>query len=79
MTQLGLFASMEQRRQIERVASRIGRSVEAFCRSRGVGSQGVAPASADRILRLLRAEGRVDYVVENRRASLYRITELGDV
>lgn len=32
----------------------------------------IAPASADRILRLLRQEGRLDYVVVNRRASLYR-------
>ena len=33
-----------------------------------------APASADRILRLLHQEGLVDYRVEDRRASLYVVT-----
>jgi hypothetical protein len=34
-----------------------------------------APASADRILRALRQEGRISYVVLNRRASLYEFAE----
>lgn len=33
----------------------------------------VAPASPDRILRLLRKQGKVAYTVMNRRTSLYRI------
>ena len=32
----------------------------------------IAPSSTDRILRLLRQEGRLHYVVINRRASLYQ-------
>ena len=32
----------------------------------------VAPGSADRVLRLLRQKGRVDYIVLNRRESLYQ-------
>lgn len=35
-----------------------------------------APASADRILRNLRQRGRLNYVVVNRRESLYRIVEV---
>jgi hypothetical protein len=31
----------------------------------------IAPASPDRILRVLRQEGKIDYVVINRRQSLY--------
>ncbi len=34
----------------------------------------VAPASADRILRALRQQGRLNYRVVNRRASLYELT-----
>ena len=37
---------------------------------------GVAPASADRILRDLRKRGVIDYEVINRRASFYRVLEL---
>lgn len=32
----------------------------------------VAPASTDRILRMLRRDGKLDYTVVNRRRSLYR-------
>lgn len=78
----------EQQRQIERVAGKIGPAVLSFIVSIGVGSQfhaqqlhdhvgrSVAPASADRILRLLRREGVIDYIVVDRRASLYRITAI---
>ncbi len=36
----------------------------------------IAPASPDRILRLLRQRGKLVYVVVDRRKSLYRITEV---
>lgn len=78
----------EQEQHLRRVAGKIGPLVLRFLRLRGVGETfhaadlhdyvgpSVAPASADRILRELRRRGNVDYLVENRRASLYRITEL---
>jgi DNA-binding PadR family transcriptional regulator len=78
----------EQPRQLRRVRSNIGAAVMEFLQERGlhgtfhakelhdhVGA-GVAPASADRVLRSLRADGLVDYVVVNRAASSYRITGL---
>ena len=79
---------MNQHSKIERVRGAIGSAVLAFCRQRGAWKSfhaaelnafvqqhsGRAPASADRILRLLRAEGVIDYVVEDRRASLYVLT-----
>jgi hypothetical protein len=37
----------------------------------------VSPSTADRILRLLRQKGTVDYVVENRGRSLYKAVPLG--
>jgi hypothetical protein len=37
----------------------------------------LAPSSADRILRMLRQEGRLDYVVLNRRQSLYQFRARG--
>jgi hypothetical protein len=40
----------------------------------------LAPSSTDRILRMLRQEGRLDYVVINRRQSLYQFrTRPGDL
>lgn len=36
---------------------------------------GIAPDSPGRILRQLRLQGRLDYVVVNRRASLYRFCQ----
>lgn len=36
----------------------------------------VAPDSPSRILRQLRAQGRLDYVVVNRAASLYQLTSV---
>lgn len=38
---------------------------------------GVSPSSADRVLRMLRQEGLVDYCVLNRGRSLYRALPLG--
>lgn len=78
----------EQEQHLRRVAGKIGPAVMRFLRLHGVGATfhaadlhgyvgpSVAPASADRILREMRRQGSVDYLVENRRASLYRITEL---
>lgn len=37
---------------------------------------GIAPDSAGRILRQLRQQGKVDYVVVNRRESLYQLTHV---
>ena len=76
----------EQRENLNRVCGKIGPLVLEFCRRVGVGGEfravrlhnfvgdSVAPASADRILRELRRAGQVDYVIVNRRQSLYRIT-----
>jgi hypothetical protein len=38
---------------------------------------GVSPSSADRVLRMLRQQGRLDYLVLNRGKSLYRAVPLG--
>lgn len=79
----------EQSRQIERVAGKISPSIREFLHERGVNGTfhahdlhrhvggHVAPASADRILRMLRQAGECDYEVVNRSASFYRITRLG--
>ena len=40
-------------------------------------SGGVSPSSADRVLRMLRQKGALDYVVLNRGRSLYRAVPLG--
>lgn len=80
----------EQQRQLERVQGRIGPVILDWLRDCGVGETfraedlhsyvrsevQAAPASADRILRALRRDGFCDYVVLDRRASLYRITAL---
>lgn len=75
--------------EFARVRSAIGSAIEAWLRERGVGSTfhagelrahvaavcgERAPASADRILRALRADGVVHYEVLSRRDSLYRLT-----
>jgi hypothetical protein len=79
-------AAPEQTRQLARVTGRIGESVLAFCRAR-VGQTfraadlaafvmsdcGGAPASADRVMRQLRAQGFIDVQVEDRAGSLYRV------
>ena len=38
----------------------------------------VAPDSPSRVLRALKAQGRLDYQVVDRRASLYRIVRVGE-
>ncbi|HEU0180326.1 MAG TPA: hypothetical protein VFV58_39320 [Blastocatellia bacterium] len=75
----------EQQENIERVSERIGGAVKAFMRERcgqqffaddlrryvrvNVGE--VAPGSPDRILRMLRRAGELDYKVVSRSESLY--------
>lgn len=75
----------------ERVNSRIAPAIVEFCAVRGVGSQfhaedlhrhveirtgRVAPASADRVLRMLRTGRQVEYKVLDRGRSLYEITAI---
>jgi hypothetical protein len=75
----------EQSRELGRVADRLRPAILAFAAERGASlwhahdlhtyvleRVGAAPASADRVLRLLRQEGALSYVVVNRRQSLYR-------
>jgi transposase-like protein len=76
----------EQQENLERVSSRIGKSIIEFCRSHGrfhaddlrkwvIRETGTAaPASADRILRDLRRRGVIGYRVVSRRESLYEVT-----
>lgn len=74
---------------LSRVRSAIGAVIASWLRARGVGAVfrasqlrahvaevcgEKAPASADRILRALRRDGVVAYIVVDRRASLYRLT-----
>lgn len=79
---------LEQQSQLRRVRANIGSSVMAFLRERGVHGTfhakdlheyvgtGVAPASADRILRALRKDGLCDYEVVSRAGSFYRVAWL---
>lgn len=83
--------SGEQAEQLERVSARIARPILVFCKAhkrfhadelrRFVVSQvGVAaPGSADRVLRDLRQQGRLNYVVVSRRESLYEVIEVNGV
>lgn len=81
----------DDRRERQRVAANIGAVVLAFCCERlRIGGQfhmqelnewvqakhPSAPASADRILRQLRSEGKVAYEVLNRSESLYQLKEV---
>jgi hypothetical protein len=80
--------SGQQEEHLERVSSRIERSIIRFCEANPtfhaddlrkfvVRETGItAPASADRILRNLRQRGVVNYVVVNRRESLYRVISI---
>lgn len=83
--QPSLFDAPEER---ERVKERIAPAILDFARARKreffmddlrrhitltVGI--VAPASPDRILRQLRQQKKLDYIVVDRRRSLYKITE----
>lgn len=82
----GSFDFDEQQEHLERVSSRIARAILEFCKSHRrfhadelrrhvIRETGItAPASADRILRDLRQQRRLDYIVVNRRESLYEVT-----
>lgn len=79
---------MSQAANLQRVTDNIARHVIDFCRCRIVlrqrsfhacdpvayvtGMVVTAPDSPSRVLRDLRRQGRVDYIVVSRRASLYR-------
>jgi hypothetical protein len=79
-----------QSRELARVSGRIAESVLLFLRRRQkqtfraadlaafvMADSGGAPASADRVLRQLRAQGHVDVEVVDRAASLYRVNHVG--
>jgi hypothetical protein len=80
-----LFDWAEQQENLERVTSRLGLSILAFCRQRRefhmedlrdhLREQALtfAPDSPSRILRELRLRGAVHYVITNRRQSAYRV------
>lgn len=74
----------EQTEQLKRVSDRIGKAILSFqrihpgqfhvdeLRKYVIDTVGiVAPASPDRVLRLMRAEGVLSYVVVSRSQSLY--------
>jgi len=82
-------AKREQDHHLSRVSSRIAGHIISFFIDRGRGAEfhnaelvayiraagfEVAPDSPGRIMRDLRSAGTIDYVVVNRRQSLYRIT-----
>lgn len=82
-------SQVQQEQQLSRVSSNIARTVYEFCESRYAACRdefhadelravvarkhNVAPGSADRILRNLRAKGIVQYTVTDRAKSLYRL------
>lgn len=82
----------EQPRQLARVSERIAGIVCEFFAKRGIGRtffnadllayvqarEACAPDSAGRIMRDLRAKGRINYVVVSRADSLYQITGVGN-
>jgi len=84
-----------QSHQIERVGHRIGRYIVEFCHGRMLQRQyqfhandlrqfvegrfPSAPGSSDRILRDLRQKGQLNYVIINRRDSLYELLSVGDL
>jgi hypothetical protein len=80
----------EQPRQLARVTGRIGESVMLFLSRRQgqtfraadlaafvMADCGGAPASADRVMRQLRAQGYIDVQVVDRAGSLYRVAAAG--
>lgn len=79
---------VEQAANLERVSGRISAAILGFCRGRSVFHMeelrrhveevvgDVAPGSPDRILRLLRKQGRIDYEVLSRARSMYRLTRV---
>ena len=82
---------MTQQQELNRVKNNIGDLVEAFVKDRWASGKTrfyikelhayiaarteIAPASPDRILRQLRRDGKINYVVTDRRASCYLLTE----
>jgi hypothetical protein len=82
-------AKETQRRELERVATKIDKIVHEFCSAR-VGLEFTmaelhsyvntrttsAPDSAGRILRLLRREGKIRYSVVHRADSRYKVLEV---
>ena len=77
----------EQTKQLERVKGALADKIRDFLTPllRGTGlfyanqlhtSVGGAPASADRVMRALRASGEVEYEVVDRSRSLYRVTRV---
>jgi hypothetical protein len=82
------FEFEEQQEQLERVSARIARPIITFCKEHKrfhadelrryvVAEIGVtAPGSADRVLRDLRQQGRLNYRVVSRRESLYEVIEV---
>lgn len=87
MTALDLFHQQEA--HLQRVTGALASAILRFCRARLAtgrsefyanelreyvqGSQDSAPASADRVLRALRRDGILDYVVVSRKDSLYKL------
>lgn len=85
----------DDRHERQRVAANIGAVVLAFCKERLEAKRAdfhmheltayvqarhaSAPASADRILRLLREARLVDYEVKDRSRSLYRLLRAAEV
>jgi len=82
----------EQRENLERVYARIAPMILMFAREQGCGAPfrvetlrryvrtrapGIAPDSPGRVLRQLRLKGALDYVVVNRRQSLYQFKRAG--
>jgi hypothetical protein len=78
----------EQEENLARVSSRIGLAIINFCRTHKIfyaeelraavtRATGIAaPASADRVLRALRQQGVISYVVVSRRESKYEVTAI---
>lgn len=78
--------SFHDRDQLRRVSCKLGQAILTFCRHHHrfhladlqqylVGLDiSHAPSSPDRILRLLRAVGKVNYKVVDRSKSLYEVT-----
>lgn len=80
----------EQGENLQRVKDRLAAHVKAFCEEIGVHGRfyaedlrksvlakfKVAPDSPGRVLRDLRQSGELDYVIESRRQSLYKILSI---
>jgi hypothetical protein len=84
--------SPEQQENIARVHHKIAPTICAYFKQLGLGGEfhvdqlrryvgrhypDTAPDSPGRIMRSLRGRKAIDYVVVNRRASLYRVTGVG--